>query len=88
MCLAHVLRLADMPSYDLNVKNGKVANGAAVIIWENRQPLAHNVWTSPAAWQCRRIGKETMGVLFDLVKKKMTLVYLVVLSSTRAICLP
>ncbi|CAJ1366959.1 unnamed protein product [Effrenium voratum] len=42
------IRLADMPSYDLNVKNGKVANGAAVIIWENRQPLAHNVWTSPA----------------------------------------
>ena len=41
-------RLADHPSFDLNVKDGKLQNGASVIVWQTATAAKHNTWASEA----------------------------------------
>ena len=44
----YLLRLADKPNFDLNVKDGKLQNGAPVIVWQTQTAGMHNTWASEA----------------------------------------
>ncbi|CAE6940735.1 unnamed protein product [Symbiodinium natans] len=43
-----MLTLADYPNFDLNVKDGKLHNGASVILWQTQKAAKHNTWASEA----------------------------------------
>ncbi|CAE7563621.1 unnamed protein product [Symbiodinium pilosum] len=43
-----MLTLADKPNFDLNVKDGKLQNGAPVIVWQTQTAGMHNTWASEA----------------------------------------
>eukprot|EP00439_Symbiodinium_sp_Y106_P024429 s1589_g2.t7 len=43
-----MLTLADNPSFDLNVRDARIHNGASVIVWQTQKAAKHNTWASEA----------------------------------------